>query len=163
MTAAVGEGYAAVSADAGLPSLDPRDWALLSPGNVNLYNLQNLAPVSLNDAAIIGKDVVNNDQLHQYWTSVANIICCCGSCTGTWTGAKSSDNSSLSFGVNPDTVLTGDPGLVGTSCNGNTTCTAKPFTLSADWIRLFVLKDANSTLTDLTHAKFERIFHASVQ
>lgn len=58
MTAAVGEGYSTVSTDAGLGSqVYPTDWALLSPGNVNLYLLQDLASVSLNDMAIIGKAV----------------------------------------------------------------------------------------------------------
>lgn len=58
MTAAVGEGYSTVSTDAGLGSqVYPTDWALLSPGNVNLYLLQDLGSVSLNDMAIIGKAV----------------------------------------------------------------------------------------------------------
>jgi feruloyl esterase len=58
MTAAVGEGYSTISTDAGLGShVYPKDWALLSPGNVNLYLLQNLASVSLNDMAVIGKAV----------------------------------------------------------------------------------------------------------
>lgn len=52
MTAALSEGYATVTTDAGLgDSQEPIDWALLSPGNVNLYALQNLASVSLNDEA----------------------------------------------------------------------------------------------------------------
>jgi hypothetical protein len=58
MAAAVGEGYSTVSTDAGLGSqVYPTDWALLSPGNVNLYLLQDLGSVSLNDMAIIGKAV----------------------------------------------------------------------------------------------------------
>lgn len=61
MTAAVGEGYSTVSTDAGLGSqVYPTDWALLSPGNVNLYLLQDLASVSLNDMAIIGKAVTSS-------------------------------------------------------------------------------------------------------
>ncbi|KUJ17391.1 feruloyl esterase-like protein B precursor [Mollisia scopiformis] len=71
MTAAVGEGYAAVSTDAGLSSRDPRTWALLSPGNVNLYLLQNLASVSLNDAALIGKAIIQEfygqSPVYSYW------------------------------------------------------------------------------------------------
>lgn len=61
MTAAVGEGYATLGTDAGLGSqVTPANWALLSPGNVNLYLLQDLISVSLNDASVIGKSIVNS-------------------------------------------------------------------------------------------------------
>ncbi|EFQ32873.1 tannase and feruloyl esterase [Colletotrichum graminicola] len=61
MGGALGDGYAAISTDAGLRNAeDPSTWALLSPGNVNLYNLQNLASVSLNDTAVIGKALVKS-------------------------------------------------------------------------------------------------------
>lgn len=60
MLAAMGEGYAALGTNAGLGSeVTPENWALISPGNVNLYLYQNLQTVSLNDAAIIGKDIVS--------------------------------------------------------------------------------------------------------
>lgn len=50
MGGAIADGYATITTDAGLGnSLDASSWALLSPGNVNLYNLQNLASVSLDD------------------------------------------------------------------------------------------------------------------
>lgn len=72
MTGAVGEGYAAVSTDAGLPhEEDPKQWAEVSPGNTNLYLLQNLASVSLNDAAIIGKNMIadyyKQPPAYSYW------------------------------------------------------------------------------------------------
>jgi hypothetical protein len=61
MTAAIGEGYATISTDAGLGSqATPEEWALLSPGNVNLYLLQDLTATSLNDASIIGKSISNS-------------------------------------------------------------------------------------------------------
>ncbi|TDZ59812.1 putative feruloyl esterase [Colletotrichum trifolii] len=61
MGGAMGDGYAAVTTDAGLGTAqDPTSWALNSPGNVNLYNLQNLASVSLDDQAIIGKSVIKS-------------------------------------------------------------------------------------------------------
>ncbi|KAK6075036.1 tannase and feruloyl esterase [Seiridium cupressi] len=50
MAGAVADGYATITTDAGLVSTtDPSGWALPSPGNVNLYALQNFASVSLDD------------------------------------------------------------------------------------------------------------------
>jgi hypothetical protein len=50
MAGAIDDGYATVTTDAGLGNaLDASPWALLSPGNVDLYALQNLASVSLDD------------------------------------------------------------------------------------------------------------------
>lgn len=61
MSAAAGEGYATFGTDAGLGTdVYPTNWGLVSEGNVNLYLLQDLASVSLNDAAIIAKDIVKS-------------------------------------------------------------------------------------------------------
>lgn len=72
MAPAVAEGYATVTIDAGLPSDQAKDFAQVSPGNVNLYNLQNFASVSLNDAAIIGKSIVKDyygeGPKYSYWS-----------------------------------------------------------------------------------------------
>lgn len=61
MLAAMGEGYASVGTNAGHdPEAEPDSWGLISPGNVNLYLLQDLATVSLYEASVIGKSVVNS-------------------------------------------------------------------------------------------------------
>lgn len=58
MAGAIADGYATVTTDAGLvnASVDAIPWALLSPGNVDLYALQNLASVSLDDQASLNND-----------------------------------------------------------------------------------------------------------
>ncbi|GJC87405.1 putative feruloyl esterase ARB_07085 [Colletotrichum liriopes] len=61
MSGVISDGYATITTDAGLgDAQDATPWALLSPGNVNLYGLQNLASVSLEDEAIIGKLLIKS-------------------------------------------------------------------------------------------------------
>ncbi|VUC28118.1 unnamed protein product [Clonostachys rosea] len=61
-TGAIAEGYATVTTDAGLgsdpSSLDGSAWALLSPGNVNLELARNFGSTSLNEEAIITKEIL---------------------------------------------------------------------------------------------------------
>jgi hypothetical protein len=73
MAGAIGEGYVASTTDAGLgASQGPEPWALNSPGNVNLYALQNLASVSLKDQSLIAKDIINSfygrPAKYSYWS-----------------------------------------------------------------------------------------------
>lgn len=49
MEGAVADGYATVTTDAGIGAGADLDWGLLSVGNVDLYNIQNFASVSLID------------------------------------------------------------------------------------------------------------------
>ncbi|ETS79830.1 hypothetical protein PFICI_07359 [Pestalotiopsis fici W106-1] len=74
MAGAIGEGYATVTTDAGVThdlTQTPAKWALNSPSNVNLYGLQNLGSVSLNDMAIFAKDLIQSyygeRPAYSYW------------------------------------------------------------------------------------------------
>jgi len=61
MDNAIGEGYVTSSTDAGYGSAPvPDDWALLSPGNVDMYTLQNSASRALEDQSFITKDVTKS-------------------------------------------------------------------------------------------------------
>ncbi|KAI0853910.1 tannase and feruloyl esterase [Daldinia vernicosa] len=66
MAAAIQEGYAAVTSDAGVGSSPSAgsslsaEWALISPGNLNLIAFDDLGHVTLNDAAIIAKDLIES-------------------------------------------------------------------------------------------------------
>jgi hypothetical protein len=56
MAGALGNGYVATTTDGGIGmSQTPDPWALNSPGNVDLYALQDLASVSLNDQVCMSK------------------------------------------------------------------------------------------------------------
>lgn len=72
--APLAKGYAAAGTDGGharRPYDGAETWAQISPGNVNLYALQNFASVALNDLAIIGKAVTtsfySSPPKHSYW------------------------------------------------------------------------------------------------
>ncbi|KAI8964689.1 tannase and feruloyl esterase [Daldinia sp. FL1419] len=74
MAAAVQDGYATVSTDAGLGTAqvnDAPEWVIISPGNLNVVAFHDLGYVSLNDAAIIAKDVIQKyygqEPAYSYW------------------------------------------------------------------------------------------------
>lgn len=72
MADAILEEFATVTTDAGLVNDGQHiPWALLSPGNVDLFSLQNFASVSLNDEAVIAKAVIKDfygeGPVYSYW------------------------------------------------------------------------------------------------
>lgn len=68
-------GYALTTTNSGLDiwlEMDASRYAILSKGNVNLHNLQNLGPVSLKDEAVIGKALIEEyygvPPKYSYWS-----------------------------------------------------------------------------------------------
>ncbi|CZR56675.1 related to feruloyl esterase B precursor [Phialocephala subalpina] len=203
---ATGRRICTLSTDAGLGSLDPRIWALLSPGNVNMngcsqggrqglvlaqrypdaYDGIAASAPAINWAAGIascdGSDgvldgVISDPCLCTFdpQTLVGTLISCtdiggtleisaaaAAVAEATWGGARSVNNSSLWFGVNQDATLTGFSGLAGTSCT-NGTCVSATFSISGDWIKLFILKNSTDDLSNMSHTDFDHILRASVQ
>ncbi|KAF2135030.1 tannase and feruloyl esterase [Dothidotthia symphoricarpi CBS 119687] len=71
MTVAVAGGFATVTTNGGVPSSDPDDWALLSPGNVNVHALEDFASVALKDSTLAAKSVIQSfygqSARYSYW------------------------------------------------------------------------------------------------
>ncbi|OTB00359.1 hypothetical protein M426DRAFT_66038 [Hypoxylon sp. CI-4A] len=60
MAGAIYDGYATTTTDGGLGTASYPSWALVSPGNFNLVALDDLGHTTLNDMAIIAKDVIQS-------------------------------------------------------------------------------------------------------
>ena len=58
--APVSRGFAVATTDGGIPTGDPSDWALLSPGNVDLNTLHTYASTALADMTVIGQQLTHH-------------------------------------------------------------------------------------------------------
>jgi hypothetical protein len=85
----------------------------------------------------------------------------------TWHGPRAVDGTKLWYGLNPGADITGDAptsyhaGLAATNCTG-TTCAGSSNVLS-QWLQLFVSKNPNLDVSNLTHAEWDRLFRSSSQ
>jgi hypothetical protein len=73
MSGAIAEGYATMTTDAGLGSAEnARPWAQVSPGNVDLYALQNFGSLALYEEAVMMKDIIKQyygePPKYSYWS-----------------------------------------------------------------------------------------------
>ncbi|KAH8669391.1 Tannase/feruloyl esterase [Ilyonectria robusta] len=278
MAGALAEGYATSTTDAGLGlDADPEDmssWALLSPGQVDVQKLQNLASTSLNDQALISKEVIktfyDRAPLYSYWNGcsqggrqglmlaqryptaydgiaagapalempklaasifwpqqmmnmmgeyphsceldaitqaaistcdkldgvVDGLIADVESClatfdpfqlvgtpiycpqtdkemqisstaasvvNATWQGPVSASGKQIWYGFNPGSDLTGamsyQPGIATTNCSSDGKCVSQPNVLGAQWLQLFVAKNPNFDIGNLTHEKFDALIN----
>lgn len=72
----------------------------------------------------------------------------------TWQGMRNSQGAQMWFGLNPGTDLT--VGVAGTNCTGQS-CVGLPLAIAAQWFTLFIARDADFDLTNLSHAEFETL------
>ncbi|KAF7935123.1 uncharacterized protein EAE98_003168 [Botrytis deweyae] len=111
MTPPVSEGYVAAGTDGGHyvgnditnpTAFYASDWAHVSPGNVNLYLLQDFASVALNDMTIIGKSVAasyyGRNPDYSYWN-------------GCSTGGRQGMMMAQRYPEGYDGILAGAPGI----------------------------------------------------
>ncbi|KAJ0418666.1 Tannase/feruloyl esterase [Aspergillus carlsbadensis] len=77
MAGAIYDGYAAATTDGGLGTFQhPKEWGLVSPGNLNLVAFDNFGQTSLGDLAVISKSVIRayygRNPLYSYWNGCSN-------------------------------------------------------------------------------------------
>lgn len=83
-----------------------------------------------------------------------------------WEGPKDTDGVPIWFGLNKDVLVTGsmtDLPIVPTTCQANGTCVAGDFSLASDWIKYFILRDADADLSSLTQEDFADLARMSSQ
>jgi hypothetical protein len=56
-----------------------------------------------------------------------------------------------------------DMAIIPTECQDNKTCTPGRFSLGDDWVKYFILKDADADTSSLSHQGFEDIARKSYQ
>lgn len=78
----------------------------------------------------------------------------------TWQGMRNAQGVQTWFGLNPGTDLS--VGVAGTDCTGPS-CAGVPFAVAAQWFTLFVARDADFDLTNLSHVEFDTLAHQGRQ
>lgn len=78
-----------------------------------------------------------------------------------WSGAKDTQGQSLWYGLGYDAPL---QYLAETNCTSgrNPRCQPVPFSVSADWIRVFLTGNPSLNLSTIDRAEFSRLFRSSV-
>jgi hypothetical protein len=81
----------------------------------------------------------------------------------TWAGPQSLNGSSLWYGPNRGANLSGNSttlAVATTQCSNNGTCVGKPNYLGADWLSLFVEKNPDYDLANMTQKDYVALFLA---
>lgn len=85
----------------------------------------------------------------------------------TWQGPVSASGKQIWYGFNPGSDLTGSmsyqPGIATTNCSSGGNCVSQPNVIGRQWLRLFVAKDSNFEIGNLTHETFDALINAGHQ
>ncbi|KAK1708822.1 tannase and feruloyl esterase-domain-containing protein [Colletotrichum lupini] len=136
-SAAIQEGYVAAVTDGGhLASLPPDVWALRSPGNIDWPLLVNFGYRSLHELAVVGKAV-----LRAYYDAEERYSYFKGCSTGGRQGLAVAQRYPGDF----DGVL------------------SVPFSVTDEWIRLFIEKDPAFDPASMSRETFRDVFRRGVE
>ena len=78
----------------------------------------------------------------------------------TWAGPHSPDGTRLWYGLTPGSLLSGSPRTIAmatTDCSNNKTCVGVPADLSTNWISLFLEKDPNYDMLNMTQQDYANL------
>lgn len=76
-----------------------------------------------------------------------------------WQGPRSEEGRFEWYGFPYDADISE---ILNSTCTAVHNCTAAPFSISTDWIKVFIAKDATFNIRDLTRRDYDRIFRQSV-
>lgn len=76
-----------------------------------------------------------------------------------WEGPTSAGGKFEWYGMSKEASLTS---LLGSSCETVDNCTVVPFSISEDWLKVFVAKNTSIDLSLLSRSEYDRLYRASV-
>ncbi|KAJ5693050.1 hypothetical protein N7462_002473 [Penicillium macrosclerotiorum] len=76
-----------------------------------------------------------------------------------WTGPRSAEGRFEWYGLHYDADLTG---LLPTTCTSIDNCTVTPFSISDDWVKVFLARNSTFDTSSLTRQDYDRLFRDSV-
>jgi feruloyl esterase len=132
---------------AAIEACDPLDG--LNDRAISRPDLCDFEPISM-----IGRSYDCDGTMENFTAEAAKIV------QATWTGVKNSAGASLWYGFGLDADI--QSYVANTTCTPADNCTTTPFTLAADWLRLWVAADPDLDLTSLTRDQFTDLVQLGV-
>ncbi|KAK2605600.1 hypothetical protein N8I77_008426 [Diaporthe amygdali] len=182
MSGAIGQGYAAVTTDAGTSTFPTAGMTefLLGPGNMDGNAIQNFGSRASNDESIIAKNLVasfyGRKPKYSYWSAYDGIVASAPaincSDTGsrmqishgaalvanaTWTGPISADGTRLWYGMEKGAPLD----IANTECSSNGTCAGMVGNAGEGWLAYRAVKDPSFDSSNLTLDAYSWLMHTS--
>lgn len=77
-----------------------------------------------------------------------------------WDGPESENGRFEWYGFHYDSNLAA---MIGTTCTSVNDCTIIPFSVSDDWVKVFLARDPSFNTSALTHHDYDRLFRQSVR